>query len=89
MTKSLKNGIELEWQGAGIDEVGIDTSTGKEIVKVNPEFYRPTDVVDLWGDPTKARTQLGWDPQRTSCEELCRIMVEHDLELAKQEAKLR
>lgn len=82
-------GIELEWQGTGIDEVGIDRSTGKEVVKVNPEFYRPTDVVDLWGDPTKARTQLGWDPQSTSCEELCRIMVEHDLGLAKQEAKLR
>lgn len=82
-------GIELEWRGSGVDEVGINKSSGKEVVRVNPEFYRPTDVIDLWGDPTKARTQLGWDPQKTTCEELCRIMTEHDLELAKQEAKLQ
>lgn len=82
-------GIDLEWRGSGVDEVGVDKATGKEVVRVNPEFYRPTDVVDLWGDPTKARTQLGWDPQKTTCEELCRIMTEHDLKLAKQEAKLQ
>lgn len=81
-------GIQLEWQGSGVDEVGIDKATGSVAVKVNPEFYRPTDVVNLWGDPTKARTELGWDPTKTSCEELCRIMAEHDLALAQQEARL-
>ena len=81
-------GVELRWEGEGVDEKGYDKETGKMLVCVNPAFYRPTDVVNLWGDPTKARTKLGWDPQRTSCEELCRIMVEHDLEIAKREAAL-
>lgn len=79
-------GIEVRWQGAGVDEVGVDAKTGKVIVRVNPRFYRPTDVVNLWGDPSKARDVLGWDSQRTSCEELCRLMTEHDLALAEQEA---
>ncbi len=78
-------GIELEWQGEGIDEKGIDKKTGKVVVAVSPDFYRPTDVVDLWGDPTKAKTKLGWNPQKTSYEDLVRIMAEHDLELAKRE----
>lgn len=82
-------GIEIEWQGEGIDEKGINKANGKVIVAVSPEFYRPTDVVDLWGDPTKAKTKLGWNPQKTSYEDLVRIMAEHDLELAKQEAKLK
>lgn len=81
-------GIDIEWQGEGIDEKGINKATGKVIVAVSPEFYRPTDVVDLWGDPTKAKTKLGWNPQKTSYEDLVRIMAEHDLELAKKEAKL-
>ena len=72
-------GIELAWQGEGLDEKGIDTATGRVLVKVSPDFYRPTDVVNLWGDPTKARKKLGWNPQRTSFEELVRIMVEHDM----------
>ena len=72
-------GIELEWQGEGEDEKGIDKSTGKVLVEVSPDFYRPTDVVNLWGDPTKARAELGWDPQRTSFEELVKIMVDHDV----------
>ncbi|MCI8530293.1 MAG: GDP-mannose 4,6-dehydratase [Lachnospiraceae bacterium] len=80
-------GIELEWQGKGIDEKGIDKANGRVLVEVSKEFYRPTDVVNLWGDPTKARTVLGWNPQKTSYEELCRLMAEHDLELAKREAK--
>ncbi len=80
-------GIELDWEGEGVDEKGYDRATGKMLVCVNPAFYRPTDVVDLWGDPTKAKTVLGWDPQKPACEELCRIMVEHDLEQAKREAK--
>ncbi len=82
-------GISLRWEGEGVDEKGYDGETGRMLVCVNPEFYRPTDVVNLWGDPTKARTKLGWDPQSTSCEELCRIMVESDLEVAKRERALR
>lgn len=81
-------GIDLEWKGEGVNEQGIDKATGKVLVEVSEEFYRPTDVVNLWGDPAKAKTKLGWNPQKTSYEELCRIMAEHDLELAKQEAKL-
>lgn len=79
-------GIELEWKGEGLGEKGIDRADGRVLVEVSSEFYRPTDVVNLWGDPTKARTVLGWDPQKTSCEELCRLMAEHDLALAKAEA---
>lgn len=82
-------GIELEWQGEGINEKGIDKATGKVLVEVSEAFYRPTDVVDLWGDPTKAKTVLGWNPQTTSYEELCRLMAEHDLKLAKAEAKCK
>lgn len=81
-------GIDLEWQGSGIAEKGIDKSTGKVLVEVSEAFYRPTDVVNLWGDPTKAKTVLGWNPQTTSYEDLCRIMAEHDLALARQEAML-
>ena len=81
-------GIELRWEGSGLKEKGFDANTGKMLVCVNPQFYRPTDVVNLWGDPTKAKTVLGWDPQKTSCEELCRIMVQHDLKIAEAEAKL-
>ena len=79
-------GIELEWQGSGIHEKGINKANGKVVVEVSEAFYRPTDVVDLWGDPQKARTVLGWNPQKTSYEELCRLMAEHDLKLAKAEA---
>ena len=81
-------GIALLWEGEGVEEKGYDEKTGRMLVCVNPEFYRPTDVVNLWGDPTKAKTVLGWDPQKTSCEELCRIMVEHDMKVADREAKL-
>ena len=79
-------GIDLRWEGEGLDEKGYDAKTGKMLVCVNPAFYRPTDVVNLWGDPTKAKTVLGWDPAKTSVEELCRIMVESDLEIARREA---
>lgn len=78
-------GIELEWRGEGLDEKGYDKATGKMLVCVNKQWYRPTDVVNLWGDPTKARTKLGWNPQKTSYEDLCRIMTEHDLKLAEKE----
>lgn len=73
-------GIELEFSGEGMDEKGIDKATGKVLVEVSPDFYRPTDVVNLWGDPTKAKTELGWNPTKTSFEELVRIMTEYDMQ---------
>ena len=72
-------GIELEWQGEGANERGIDQATGRVLVEVSPDFYRPTDVVNLLGDPSKAKRQLGWNPQRTSFEQLVKIMVNHDM----------
>ncbi|MDY2637339.1 MAG: GDP-mannose 4,6-dehydratase [Phascolarctobacterium sp.] len=72
-------GIELEWQGKDMEEKGIDKATGRVLVEVSPDFYRPTDVVNLWGDPTKAKTELGWNPTKTSFEELVKLMVEHDM----------
>ena len=72
-------GIELRWEGEGADEKGIDKATGRVLVEVSPDFYRPTDVVNLWGDPTKAKAELGWDPNSTSFEELVRIMVDSDM----------
>ena len=79
------DGIDLEWQGTGLEEKGIDRATGKALVEVNPAWFRPTDVDNLWGDPTKAKTVLGWNPQKTSYEQLCAIMADHDLQLAKRE----
>ncbi len=84
----LANGIEIVWEGSGLEEKGYDKSTGKMLVCVNPAWFRPTDVDNLWGDPTKARTILGWNPQKTSYEELVRIMAQHDRALAKREAVL-
>ena len=72
-------GIELEFKGEGADEKGIDKTTGKVIIEVSEDFYRPTDVVNLWGDPTKAKAKLGWNPAKTSFEELVKIMVEADV----------
>ncbi len=83
------NGITLRWEGNGINEKGYDIKTGKMLVCVNPQWFRPTDVDNLWGDPTKAKTVLGWDPQKTSYEELIRIMAEHDRVLAKQEKAMQ
>ena len=73
-------GIEVEWQGSGMDEKGIDKATGRIVVEVSPDFYRPTDVVNLWGDPTKAKTELGWNPTKTTFEELVELMTKHDME---------
>ena len=73
-------GIELRWEGKGLDEKGIDTKTGKVVVAVSPDFYRPTDVVNLLGDPSKAKRELGWNPQRTSFEQLVELMVKHDMQ---------
>ena len=72
-------GIELEFKGEGVNEKGIDKATGKVLVEVSPDFFRPTDVVNLWGDPTKAKAELGWNPSKTSFEELVKIMVESDM----------
>lgn len=72
-------GIELEWQGEGENEKGIDKATGKVLVEVSPDFYRPTDVVNLWGDPSKAKKELGWNPQKTSFEQLVKIMTDADM----------
>lgn len=72
-------GIELDFVGEGVDEKGIDRATGRVLVEVSPDFYRPTDVVNLWGDPTKARRELGWNPTKTSFEELVRLMVASDM----------
>lgn len=80
------NGIKIEWQENGIDEKGYDAKTGKMLVCVNPKWFRPTDVVNLLGNPTKARTVLGWDPLKTSYEQLCAIMSKHDRQLAEKEA---
>ncbi len=74
-------GIELDWQGSGVDEQGTDKSTGRVLVDVNPKYFRPAEVDNLMGDFTKARTQLGWSP-KTPLKELVKMMVEHDLELA-------
>lgn len=71
--------IELDFVGEGENEKGIDRATGKVVVEVSPDFYRPTDVVNLWGDPTKAKKELGWNPMKTSFEELVKIMVDADM----------
>lgn len=83
------NGIDLRWEGEGIDEKGYDRATGKMVVCVNPAWFRPTDVDNLWGDPTKAKKVLGWNPQKTSYEELIRIMTEYDRALARREAAVQ
>jgi GDPmannose 4,6-dehydratase len=72
-------GIELRWEGEGENEKGIDVATGKVRVEVSPDFYRPTDVVNLWGDPTKARQELGWNPAKTTFEQLVNLMVDSDV----------
>ena len=83
------NGITIRWEGEGLDEKGYDAETGKMLVCVNPQWFRPTDVDNLWGDPTKAKTVLGWNPQKTSYPELVKIMAEHDRELAKREKAMK
>ncbi len=80
----LEAGIELRWEGEGVDEKGIDTATGRVLVEVDPKYFRPAEVEQLLGDPTKARTKLGWNPQKTSLAELVRIMVQHDMEYVRQ-----
>ena len=83
------NGIALRWEGSGVEEKGYDAASGRMLVCVSPQWFRPTDVDNLWGDPTRAKTVLGWNPQKTSYEELVRIMAEHDRRLAKREKAMR
>jgi len=82
-------GIGLRFEGNGLEEKGIDIKTGKVLIEVNEAWYRPTDVDNLWGDPTKAKTVLGWNPQKTTYEELIHIMALHDLKLAQREAAIK
>ncbi len=77
-------GIELEWQGEGVNEKGIDKATGRSLVEVDPKYFRPCEVEQLLGDPTKAKTLLGWNPTKTPFPELVRIMVEHDMKFVKK-----
>ena len=78
-------GIEIEWQGHGLSEKGINKANGSIVIEVSHDFYRPTDVVNLLGDPSKAKHELGWNPTKTSFEELVKIMVEHDMQKVAKE----
>ena len=77
-------GIELRWEGKGVDEKGYDVATGRELVAVDPKYFRPAEVEQLLGDPTKAKTLLGWNPCKTSFPELVKIMVKHDMKFVKK-----
>lgn len=77
-------GMQLRWEGEGVREKGIDQATGRTLVEVSPEFFRPAEVDLLLGNPSKARELLGWNPRKTSFEELVKIMVEHDMELVRR-----
>ena len=77
-------GIELRWEGEGIEEKGIDVKTGKIIVEVDSKYFRPAEVEQLLGDPTKAKTLLGWNPRQTSFEDLVKIMATHDMKFVRK-----
>ncbi|MFS0603744.1 GDP-mannose 4,6-dehydratase [Peribacillus frigoritolerans] len=81
--------IEIEWNGKGVEEKGINKATGEVIVEIDPRFFRPAEVEQLLGDPTKAKTLLGWNPTKTSFEELVKIMVTHDLEKVSKENSIK
>lgn len=83
-----RSGIELIWEGEGIEEKGIDKATGKVLVEVDPKYFRPCEVEQLLGDPTKARTKLGWNPRKTSFQELVNIMTDYDIKMIR-EAKVK
>ena len=84
-TRAFKRaGIELRWEGAGVEEKGVDVNTGKTVVEVSPEFFRPTDVVTLLGNPAKAKEKLGWNPRKTSFDELVNVMVDSDIKLVQK-----
>ena len=77
-------GIELRWEGSGIEERGIDQATGRVLVEVDPQYFRPAEVETLLGDPSKAKALLGWNPQKTSFDELVRLMVTHDMDYVRK-----
>ena len=77
-------GINLRWEGSGIDEKGIDVETGKVLVEVDPKYFRPAEVEQLLGDPTKAKTLLGWNPTATPFKELVKLMVKHDMRFVRK-----
>lgn len=77
-------GIEIEWQGSGIDEKGIDKATDKTLIEVDAKYFRPAEVDQLLGDPTKAKTVLGWNPRKTSFEQLVKIMIDHDMKFVRK-----
>lgn len=77
-------GIELRWEGHGVDEKGIDEKTGRVLVEVDPKYFRPAEVDQLLGDPTKAVTQMGWNPRKTSFRDLIKIMIKHDMTFVKK-----
>jgi GDPmannose 4,6-dehydratase len=85
----LEAGIVVEWQGEGVNEKGVDKSTGKILVEVDPKYFRPTEVDLLLGDPAKARTILGWNPTKTSFDQLIKIMVNSDLKHVERETRIR
>ncbi|MCX8515272.1 MAG: GDP-mannose 4,6-dehydratase [Burkholderiales bacterium] len=84
----MEVGIQLKWQGGGVNEVGIDIDSGKTLVEVDPKYFRPTEVDTLLGDPTKAKSELGWNPNKTSFTDLIKIMVASDLKYVKQQRSL-
>ena len=77
-------GIELRWEGSGIEERGIDQATGRVLVEVDPQYFRPAEVETLLGDPSRAKQLLGWNPQKTSFDELVRLMVTHDMDYVRK-----
>ena len=90
VTLSFKEaGIEIKWEGKGVDEKGVDIKTGKVLVEVDPKYFRPTEVEQLLGDPSKSKNVLGWNPTATSFSELIQLMVKSDLELAKKEETIK
>lgn len=81
-------GIDLAWIGEGISEQGIDRATGRILIEVDPKYFRPVEVEQLLGDPTKAKTLLGWNPRKTSFEELVRIMMNHDMDFVARQQRV-
>ena len=74
----------IEWRGEGVNEKGYNKATGEAIVEVDPKYFRPAEVEQLLGDPTKAKTKLGWNPRKTTFDQLVKIMVEHDMKFVKK-----
>src|SRR5690606_21960320 len=82
-------GVEIVWKGEGVDEKGIDKNTGKVLIEVDPRYFRPSEVETLLGNPAKAKEKLGWNPRKTSFDELVEIMVKHDLIYTKKNGHIQ